>query len=843
MALEANGKMTTSRNPTPPSQAEIPQQKQNNIGDDEPVVPQENVVTNAATSNTAGNPTNEAVDNGSTTSGLNSSNKKVPLKLDTGKKSSSKGSTPPDSANSNSEKHHKSKNPLNFFKRSHSHHEHRRFGLRPRSSTFYKGSNGGNSSQSTTPAPGPPTASQSSSNVPVQPVKRASTNLKRIENQQPMSNPFIRNQNASNQSLPTGGLSSPFDILGTGADIAAPRNPGGGHATAPQSGNLSRAPSFSSPKMHYNPYGVNNPSSSSRTPSIYSAQNTAMNGSGDSSGGSDEKKNLLPLPIMEPNELLPDDLKQEFNSVNEEYQIPEKGSKKLGDGASSQVICVTDKKTHKLYAFKKFCLLHNENADDFYKRAMKEFVIAKRLSVNKHIVGTYYVLKAQTTTNITRGWGFILEYCKGGDLFSLIARTGWKQHPLAEKYCIFKQIAFAIRFMHQQGIVHRDLKPENVLINDDGCVKLTDFGVAEYGHEIPDDTSSPVRFLNSFVGSPPYVPPEVMSCKTTSTSNGSSEYYDPFRLDLWALGMVLFCIAYQGTPFKAASSSDAQYRDFLVSYSTYLSSNPSFKNGDKNHGPGSEFRYAKDFHSTGAARVAWKLCDPDPKSRYTMEQLFKDPWFQSIETCVPEDEEEYGLSSPVAGPINNDVKFITGDSRVNSLESTGSNTNSNSKSMLDVTSPTTPSVERKNSFHSSSQKSSPIVKPKSMLDVTELSSQQQQEQLPPLEEVDTEEQFSPTKQTTEGLQKMKIEDREKEHDFFVDASEESLPAHSHNNDSNNNNLQNTNNSSQGSINRASSYTSLASARSANSLISKRKKHHHLDVTNVQNYSSSLKLKK
>lgn len=786
MSLEVDANMTTSKNTTPSPTIE-PQQQAGKV----PVVPQ---AAHGSRTNSAG-----------TLNSVSSNGKQVPLKVDTKNLKNNNHHPSPPSA---SEKPHKSKNLLKFFQRSQSHHEHKKFGLRSRASTFHRTDGSPPSTNPNHPSPPQP---------PIQPIKRASTNLKKVENHQPMSNPFIKNPNASNQSLPgtsSANNNSPFAILGTGADIAAPRNAIG---STPQSGNISRAPSFNSPKMHYNPYGVNGPSS--RTPSTYSTH-TTMNGS--DSGGDDEKKTLLPLPIHDPNDYLPEDLKQEFNSVNEEYQIPEKGSKKLGDGASSQVICVTDKKTHKLYAFKKFCLLHNEGAEEFYKRAMKEFVIAKRLSSNKHIVGTYYVLKAQTTVNITRGWGFILEYCKGGDLFSLIARTGWKQHPLAEKYCIFKQVAFAIKYMHSQGIVHRDLKPENVLINEDGCVKLTDFGVAEYGHEIPDDTSSPVKLLNSYVGSPPYVPPESMSCKTTSTTNGSNNYYDPFKLDLWALGMVLFCIAYQGTPFQSASSSDAQYRDFLVSYSTYLSSNPSFKYGDKNHGPGSEFRYAKDFHSTGAARVAWKLCDPDPKTRYTIDQLFKDPWFQTIETCIVEDDEENGGNA--GAHITNDVKFISGGetSRIGSFDST------NSKSMLDV------SNERKNSYHSSSQKSSPIVKPKSMLDVTE---PQQQEQLPPLEEVDTEDPCDhhhhdhDGKDLTNNLKNMSID----EHDVFVDASSESSPVL--------NPVQNNNNGSQGSFNRASSFSSLASNRSSASVISKRKRHHHLDVSNVQNHSSTLKLKK
>ncbi|SGZ47905.1 CIC11C00000000951 [Sungouiella intermedia] len=69
----------------------------------------------------------------------------------------------------------------------------------------------------------------------------------------------------------------------------------------------------------------------------------------------------------------------------------------------------------------------------------------------------------------------------------------------------------------------------------------------------------------------------------------------------------------------------------------YISNFPIFKNNeDYTKGPGSEFKWAAQFHSPGAARVAWKLCDPSLTLRYTLEDLFKDPWFTTLEMCVYE---------------------------------------------------------------------------------------------------------------------------------------------------------------------------------------------------------------
>lgn len=422
-----------------------------------------------------------------------------------------------------------------------------------------------------------------------------------------------------------------FDVLGTGRSIAAPRN-----ATHHSQRQLSN--SGLSSREAPNPFSASN----SRTPSVYSSHGgalAAVNGAALAASYDEEKKHILPLPIEDPNKFLPDELKQPHVALQDLYALPDKSSgkdRKLGDGASASVRVVQHKATHKYFALKKFLLLPKEQPDHFYERSSKEFRIAKQLSGSAHIVDTYAVLKVPTTTTLNRGWGFILDYCKGGDLFSLITRTGFKSSPHAEKLCLFKQIVYGVKFMHDNGIVHRDLKPENVLLTDQGVCKITDFGVADYAHEDPHDLTSPVKPGTGFVGSPPYVPPEVHAVE-----DGPVKTYDPFAPDLWALGVILFCIFYQNVPFQKALGSDGNFREYRQAVERFTSSNPVFKHKDCTIGPGPEFKFAKEFQSSHTARLAWKLAEIKPEHRYTMDDLISDNAFTSIECCVDEDSLEH----------------------------------------------------------------------------------------------------------------------------------------------------------------------------------------------------------
>ncbi|SCU86858.1 LAFA_0E03444g1_1 [Lachancea sp. 'fantastica'] len=435
-------------------------------------------------------------------------------------------------------------------------------------------------------------------------------------------NPFVTSR--------ASGFDSPFSALGRGTDIAAPRQ---SHMNG--SNPMSRKTSSNESNMVYNPYGTlskNDTSSSQHDLSFYLHD------------GKDELP-LLPTPLKDPNDYLPEGYKQYSVQLADNFVYPERNSAddlNLGSGGSSEVRTVRSAFHKKdLYALKKFKLLRNEKPDHFYVRCSKEFIMAKRLSKNHHIANTFFLVKVSTTTFMTRGWAFIMEYCPGGDLYSLIIRPDWRKRPLKEKFEYWRQIVEGIKFIHSQGVVHRDIKPENVLITQDGLAKLTDFGISDWGHEDPDDLSSPIKLFENYVGSPPYTSPEVMCFNDENATRQDKLPYDAHKMDFWALGVILFTLVYQNTPFLEAYKTDSRFRSYVLSYDNFVDhNNPQFKKrGNHKPGPGSEFQYGREFQNTGASRVAWRLADPDPKTRYTMDDILADPWWCQISEGISESAE------------------------------------------------------------------------------------------------------------------------------------------------------------------------------------------------------------
>ncbi|CAG8622049.1 2769_t:CDS:2, partial [Acaulospora morrowiae] len=143
----------------------------------------------------------------------------------------------------------------------------------------------------------------------------------------------------------------------------------------------------------------------------------------------------------------------------------------LGVGAYGVVYAAKHLLTQRVYAVK---CMHKANIDARQHRLhATEINLHAQVSAHPNVIGLEKVVETNDTINL------VLEYCREGDLFSMITEKGGylgNNHLIKQ---VFVQILDVVQFFHYHGIYHRDLKPENILVFDGGrTVKLADFGLA-----------------------------------------------------------------------------------------------------------------------------------------------------------------------------------------------------------------------------------------------------------------------------------------------------------------------------------------------------------------------------
>jgi serum/glucocorticoid-regulated kinase 2 len=100
---------------------------------------------------------------------------------------------------------------------------------------------------------------------------------------------------------------------------------------------------------------------------------------------------------------------------------------------------------------------------------------------------------------------FVMDFLNGGELFFHLR----KETKFSERRACFyaAQLVEAIRCLHTNGVIYRDLKPENVLLDSNGNLKITDFGLSKQGVETDPDSEQKTF---SFCGTPEYLAPEII---------------------------------------------------------------------------------------------------------------------------------------------------------------------------------------------------------------------------------------------------------------------------------------------------------------------------------------------
>ncbi len=207
---------------------------------------------------------------------------------------------------------------------------------------------------------------------------------------------------------------------------------------------------------------------------------------------------------------------QRFDALNQYILI-----KDLGRGSHSKVQLAMNQYDNVLYAVK-----WTDARVGSRKATRKEIAVLKKLH-HPNIRTLHEVIDDEGKTELI----LVLEYCEVGPIF-----TRYNKMPLSEDVLLgyAKDIVLGLDYLHSLNIAHMDLKPENMLKCADGSVKLADFGVS-FIHDLV--SSSGVE--NRLVGTPAFLAPEVLS----------EDGYDPFKADIWSLGVCIYNMATAKLPF------------------------------------------------------------------------------------------------------------------------------------------------------------------------------------------------------------------------------------------------------------------------------------------------------
>jgi len=222
-----------------------------------------------------------------------------------------------------------------------------------------------------------------------------------------------------------------------------------------------------------------------------------------------------------------------------------------------------------------------KNEDDQRKKIMQEVAILKQ---SNHPSVVRLLDSFETSKHIC----FVMELCAGGDLLTYVRKRRKLKEDQAKFF--FKQIMEGLAYIHNSKlIVHRDIKLDNILLDDQGRIKICDFGVSK---QVKSDTEK----MTEQCGTPAYIAPEILRDKG----------YEGFKVDVWSAGVCLFAMLQGTVPFKANTMHELHH--LII---------------------GAKYEVKEGSCSDLAKDLIEKLMQVDPKKRLSAIEALSHPWFKN----------------------------------------------------------------------------------------------------------------------------------------------------------------------------------------------------------------------
>ena len=270
--------------------------------------------------------------------------------------------------------------------------------------------------------------------------------------------------------------------------------------------------------------------------------------------------------------------------------------KVIGRGFIGKIILVKYKKDGIYYAMKMM------RKDQIISEEMQDNILLERNILME--ARCEFILSLSFFFQTKERIYFITPFIKGGDLYNKLKKDKFLTEDLVKFYSA--QIAIALQYLHDLGIAYRDLKLENILLNDDGYIKLCDFGAS-------------VKLIGTekdynFAGSPEYASPEMINHQGHTAMT-----------DWWSFGILIYEMLYGFTPFFNLDK-DRMY-DLIINGSISF---PEYYNNEND-----EEKNVIEYNvSEEAKSLLNKLLEKDPGKRLGregIEEIKKEPFFYDID--------------------------------------------------------------------------------------------------------------------------------------------------------------------------------------------------------------------